>query len=236
MKYIWAVATHQGRVRSNNQDTPYPADSGSSSDALTIVAVADGMGGAAGGEVASATAMASAISTSGNPTQRIVAANEAVFARSREQPDLAGMGTTLTLVMLTDDGVATVGHVGDSRAYLLRGRKIEQLTSDHTIVAEWVALGAISPEDAQTHPRRGMLTRSVGVAPEVGVDEFEVKLKPKDRLILCSDGLNAMGPDKEIRSLGGSGTVEASAWALVEAANQAGGHDNITVVAVDDAR
>lgn len=233
MKYLWAVATHQGRVRSNNQDTPYPETSGASSDALTIVAVADGMGGAAGGEVASATAMAAAISASGSPTARITASNEAVFLKSREQPNLAGMGTTVTLAMLTDKGVATFGHVGDSRAYLLRGRKIEQLTTDHTIVSEWVALGAISEAEAKTHPRRGMLTRSVGVSPNVAIDEFDVKLKAKDRLILCSDGLNGMISDAEIRSIGGSGTVEAAAWALVEAANHAGGHDNITVVVVD---
>jgi serine/threonine protein phosphatase PrpC len=198
-----------------------------------IVAVADGMGGAAGGEVASATAMAKAISTPGSPTTRIKAANRAVFSLANDQPDLTGMGTTITLAQLATDGTARFGHVGDSRAYLLRGRKMEQLTDDHTIVAEWVAVGAISPEDAKTHPRRGMLTRSVGVAPEVAIDEFEVALKAKDRLILCSDGLSGMISDEALQTIGGTETVEAAAWALVEAANQGGGHDNITVVVVD---
>lgn len=233
MKYVWAVASHQGRIRTNNQDTPFPASSGAAEGVEVIVAVADGMGGAAGGEVASATAMATVVATDGTPTARIDAANRAVFAESRERPELLGMGTTMTLAVLGPDGTATFGHVGDSRAYLLRGRTADQLTDDHTIVAEWVAIGAISAEDAKTHPRRGMLTRSVGVAPEVAVDEFPVTLQPGDRLILCSDGLSGMISDRDIREIGSAGSVEAAAWALVEAANQAGGYDNITVVVVD---
>lgn len=233
MNYLWAVATHRGRVRANNQDTPYPATSGKADGNPVTVAVADGMGGAAGGEVASATAMAAAVSTPGSPSARIEAANRAVFSLASDQPELTGMGTTITLADLAPDGKARFGHVGDSRAYLLRGRKMEQLTADHTIVAEWVAIGAISPGDAKTHPRRGMLTRSVGVAPEVAIDEFDVALRAKDRLILCSDGLNGMISDEALQTIGGTGTVEEAAWALVEAANQGGGHDNITVVVVD---
>lgn len=233
MKYLWAVASHQGRVRPNNQDTPYPPTSGKSDGASAIVAVADGMGGAAGGEVASATAMQAAVSTIGTPAERIRTANRAVFTESRERPDLAGMGTTITLAQLDDDGTVHFGHVGDSRAYLVRGKKLEQLTADHTIVAEWVAIGAISADEAKTHPRRGMLTRSVGVAPEVEVDEFVLELDPGDRLILCSDGLSGMIDDEAIHRIGGTGMVEEAAWALVEAANLAGGHDNITVVVVD---
>lgn len=233
VKYLWAVASHRGRVRPNNQDTPYPSASGKSDGTSVIVAVADGMGGAAGGEVASATAMQVAVSTAGTPEERIRAANRAVFSEARERPDLAGMGTTITLALLGEDGTADFGHVGDSRAYLLRGKKMEQLTEDHTIVAEWVAIGAISAEDAKTHPRRGMLTRSVGVAPEVKIDEFTLDLVPGDRLILCSDGLSGMINDEAIHGIGGDGTVEEAAWALVEAANLAGGHDNVTVVVVD---
>ncbi len=233
MKYVWAVASHQGRVRANNQDTPYPASSGTAEGVRAVVAVADGMGGAAGGEVASATAMQAAVAADGTVTNRIGSANAAVFSEARRQPELAGMGTTITLAVLEPDGSTTIGHVGDSRAYLIRDKTLEQLTNDHTIVSEWVAIGAISPEDAKIHPRRGMLTRSVGVAPQVEVDELHLSLQPDDRLILCSDGLSGMISDDAIRSIGGSGTVEAAAWALVEAANQAGGHDNITVVVVD---
>lgn len=231
MKYLWAVASHTGRVRSNNQDTPYPSTSGAREDSA-LVGVADGMGGAAGGEVASSLAMEAATSGEGSPAERIRAANNAVFEESRRRPELAGMGTTMVLVELVD-GTGSFGHVGDSRAYLLRNGSISQLTEDHTIVAEWVALGAITPEDAKTHPRRGMLTRSVGVAPEIEVDSFTQDFEEGDRLILCSDGLNGMVDDPDILAIGGEGSPEAAAWALVEAANDAGGHDNITVVVVD---
>lgn len=233
MKYFWAVASHQGRVRQNNQDTPYPLTSGKADGEPVIVAVADGMGGVAGGEVASATAMRTAVSTVGTPAEQIRAANRAVFDEARERPDLTGMGTTITLAQLGEDGTATIGHVGDSRAYLIRGRKMEQLTDDHTIVAEWVAVGAISAEEAKSHPRRGMLTRSVGVAPEIKVDEFTLTLEPGDRLVLCSDGLSGMIDDDAIHRIAKDGMAEEVAWALVEAANLAGGHDNITVVVVD---
>ncbi|NND84362.1 MAG: serine/threonine-protein phosphatase [Acidimicrobiia bacterium] len=233
MKYLWAVATHTGRVRANNQDTPHPATSGSSDDGPVLVGVADGMGGAAGGEVASSVAMTTATDAAGTPADRIEAANEAVFEESRRRPELAGMGTTMTLIALDDAGQGLFGHVGDSRAYLARDGEIRQLTTDHTIVAEWVALGAITPEDAKTHPRRGMLTRSVGVSPGVEVDVFTHDFRDGDRLILCSDGLNGMIDDDAILSIGGEGTPEAAAWALVEAANDAGGYDNITVVVVD---
>jgi protein phosphatase len=112
---------------------------------------------------------------------------------------------------------------------------LEQLTSDHTVVAEWLALGAIDEATAKTHPRRGMLTRSVGVAPDVAIDEFDCSLEAGDRLLLCSDGLNGMVPDKLIATLLGAGSPEEAAWSLVEAANAGGGSDNITtlIVAVD---
>ena len=231
MKYVWAVASHTGRVRSNNQDTPYPTASGASEGSV-LVGVADGMGGAAGGEVASSLAMEAAVSAHGSPAERVQAANAAVFEESRRRPEITGLGTTKVLVDLVD-GTGSFGHVGDSRAYLVRDGAIAQLTEDHTIVAEWVALGAITPEDAKTHPRRGMLTRSVGVAPQVEVDSFTHAFEEGDRLILCSDGLNGMVGDADILAIGGEGSPEAAAWALVEAANDAGGHDNITVVVVD---
>lgn len=233
MNYLWAVASHTGRVRSNNQDTPHPATSGASDEPPVLLGVADGMGGAAGGEVASSVAMSTATATEGTPAERIAAANTAVFDESRRRPELAGMGTTMTLVEFDADGHGSFAHVGDSRAYLIRNGSITQLTEDHTIVAEWVALGAISAEDAKTHPRRGMLTRSVGVASEVEIDAFTEEFAAGDRLILCSDGLNGMVDDHVILTVGGEGTPEAAAWALVEAANDAGGHDNITVVVVD---
>lgn len=233
MRYVWAVASHAGKVRPNNQDTPHPTTSGSADEGPVLLGVADGMGGAAGGEVASSVAMSTATAGDGRPADRVHDANAAVFEESRRRPELAGMGTTMTLVELDGSGNGVFGHVGDSRAYLLRDGEITQLTNDHTIVAEWVALGAITPEDAKTHPRRGMLTRSVGVASHVEVDAFTHHFEASDRLILCSDGLNGMVDDAAILAIGGTGTPEAAAWALVEAANDAGGYDNITVVVVD---
>jgi protein phosphatase len=143
------------------------------------------------------------------------------------------MGTTVTLAELDADGTGRFAHVGDSRAYLWHDDELTQLTQDHTVVAEWLAAGAITEDEAKTHPRRGMLTRSVGVSPSVAVDTFESELAAGDRLLLCSDGLNGMVRDDRIAALLSTGTPEEAAWALVEAANAAGGHDNITVLVVD---
>lgn len=231
MRYTWAAATHVGRVRSANQDSVYPATAGSGEALLGVVA--DGMGGAAGGEVASATALDAVLASPEPGAARIEAANRAVHALASARPELAGMGTTVTLADLDADGRGRFAHVGDSRAYLWRDDELTQLTQDHTVVAEWLAVGAITEDEAKTHPRRGMLTRSVGVAPSVTVDEFEAELAPGDRLLLCSDGLNGMVRDDRIAALLSTGTPEEAAWALVEAANAAGGHDNITVLVVD---
>lgn len=233
MSYTWAVATHVGRIRHENQDSVHPANGGAGDTLLAIVA--DGMGGAAGGEVASATAIEAATAEPMRPAERVQAANRAVHALSQAKRELAGMGTTMVVADLDAEGTAHFAHVGDSRAYLLRDGRLTQLTNDHTVVAEWLALGAIDEATAKTHPRRGMLTRSVGVAPEVPIDEFDKGLEPGDRLLLCSDGLNGMIPDSLIATLLGAGSPEEAAWSLVEAANTAGGNDNITtlVVAVD---
>jgi PPM family protein phosphatase len=231
MTYTWAAATHVGRVRRSNEDSVHPATAGSGEHVLAVVA--DGMGGAAAGEVASAAALDAVLAGEGDVAGRIEAANRAVHALATAQSQLAGMGTTVTAVHLDDAGVAEFAHVGDSRAYLLRDGKLRQLTRDHTVVAEWLASGAIDEETAKSHPRRGMLTRSVGVAPTVSVDRFSEPLRVGDRLLLCSDGLNGMIPDSLIASLLRSAPAEEAAWSLVEAANTAGGHDNITVLIVD---
>lgn len=237
MKYTYATGTHQGRVRDTNQDTVHP-DSGGSSDGQLLIAVADGMGGHSGGEVASRDAMDAAIHLAGDEPgvdERILAANEAVLSHARADWNLAGMGTTMTLAALAADGVLQIGHVGDSRAYLLRGGILTQITEDHTFVAEQVRAGRLDPEAARTHPRRSMLTRAVGLATEITVDVIEERLQPGDRLLLCSDGLSGMVIDASIRDLLGAGTPEEAVWALIEAANQAGGHDNISVAIVEAA-
>lgn len=232
MKYQWASATHAGMMRSNNQDSLYPATSGSS-DGKTLLMVADGMGGHVAGEVASRIAVETAVEIVGTPGMRIVGANHAILQYVADRPEVAGMGTTLTLVELGEDGVGRFAHVGDSRAYLLRDGTLRQLTEDHTVVAEYVSTGKLSREEALTHPQRSMLTRALGLTQSLLVDEFEEPLGDGDRLLLCSDGVNAMLDDLEIAESLGPDSPEESAWELVEAANAAGGNDNITVLVLD---
>jgi protein phosphatase len=141
------------------------------------------------------------------------------------------MGTTIT-VALVEDGHVAIGHVGDSRAYLIRGRKLEQLTEDHSLVAELVRSGKLSPEEAEGHPQRSVITRALGTDPDVDVDTFSVETKPGDLFLLCSDGLTSMVDDKTIlREVERNrDDLAKAAKALVRAANKGGGEDNITVV------
>jgi protein phosphatase len=232
MKYVWGSATHQGMVRQNNEDSLYPDRSGES-DGPAVLMVADGMGGHIAGEVASRLAINAAASSELDPGDRVAAANRAIREEVARRPDLQGMGTTLTLVELTPEGRARFGHVGDSRAYLLRDGELRQLTEDHTVAAEYVALGQLSAEEAVDHPQSHMLTRCLGLTRFVNVDEFDLDLEPGDRLLLCSDGLNSMvAPDRIADSLTG-GTADEAAWKLVEVANKAGGHDNTSVIVID---
>jgi protein phosphatase len=232
MKYVWGSATHQGMVRQNNEDSLYPDRSGES-DGPAVLMVADGMGGHVAGEVASRLAINAAASSTLDPGDRVGAANRAIREEVARQPDLQGMGTTLTLVELTPEGTARFGHVGDSRAYLFRGGELRQLTDDHTVAAEYVALGQLSVEEATGHPQSHMLTRCLGLTRFVNVDEFDLELEAGDRLLLCSDGLNLMvAPDVIVENLTG-GSADEAAWKLVEVANKAGGHDNTSVIVID---
>jgi protein phosphatase len=232
MKYVWGSATHQGMVRQNNEDALYPDRSGES-DGPAVLMVADGMGGHIAGEVASRLAINAAASSNLDPGDRVAAANRAIREEVARQPDLQGMGTTLTLVELTPEGVGRFGHVGDSRAYLLRNGELKQLTEDHTVAAEYVALGQISAEEANDHPQSHMLTRCLGLTRFVNVDQFDLELEAGDRLLLCSDGLNSMVAfDGILGSLAG-GSADEAAWKLVEVANKAGGHDNTSVIVID---
>jgi protein phosphatase len=195
--------------------------------------VADGMGGHIAGEVASRLAINAAASAELEPDDRVAAANRAIREEVARQPDLEGMGTTLTLVELEPEGLARVAHVGDSRAYLYRDGELRQLTEDHTVAAEYVALGHISAEEADDHPQSHMLTRCLGLTRFVNVDRIDLDLSPGDRLLLCSDGLNSMVPADGIAKALTNGTADEAAWKLVEAANKAGGHDNISVIVID---
>jgi len=227
-----AVATHTGRKRRHNEDA-YVCQP-------PLFAIADGMGGARAGEVASRLAAAALQSgeVDGNGKERVTAliqaANRSVYERSSQDAEVAGMGTTMT-VALVEDATVTLGHVGDSRAYVLRDGELEQLTDDHSLVAELVRGGKLSAEEAEHHPQRSVITRALGTDPDVDVDTFTVEAEDGDVFVLCSDGLTDMVGDDEIgRVLAGSReNLKEAAEELVRRANKAGGQDNITVVAFE---
>ena len=223
--------TDIGRARKRNEDSFLVRE--------PLFAVADGMGGALGGNVASAMSVEALgradIETQG--TKALIAAiheaNRAVLERSDAERDLHGMGTTVT-ALFVEGGKGHVAHVGDSRAYLLRDGALQQLTEDHTVVQELVRQGRLSPEDAQHHPQRSILMRALGVEEDVDVDELTLDLHVGDRLLVCSDGLNAMLSDDGIALvLGTTPGPQDAADRLVALANEAGGNDNITVIVVD---
>ena len=182
MNYTWATATHVGLHRDQNEDSVFPLDDGSGSGPV-VIAVADGMGGHAAGEVASRIAIDAA--TSGIPGDldmqaRSQRANDAVLAAVADDPSIAGMGTTLTMAVLTPEGTMHVAHIGDSRLYVKRGETLHLVTVDHTWVMDLVARGQISPADAGTHPLRHLLTRVVGME-SVHADVIEFPLETGDR-------------------------------------------------------
>jgi protein phosphatase len=226
-----AAATDAGRRRRLNEDA-YVCEP-------PLFAVADGIGGAQAGEVASELAAEAlrddAGSDGGDGRQRVDAliqeANRRVYERQSQDAAVSGMGTTIT-VALVEDGSVWIGHVGDSRAYLIRNGRLEQLTEDHSLVAELVRSGKLSPEEAESHPQRSVVTRALGTDPDVDVDTFSVEAKPGDLFLLCSDGLTTMVDDSTILAEidRHRGDLRAAAKALVRAANRGGGEDNITVV------
>ena len=232
MRYVWGAATHKGMARENNEDSLFP-DSAGESDGPVVLMVADGMGGHVAGEVASRLAVNAAASADLEPADRVAAGNRAIREEVARQPDLDGMGTTMTLVELRPDGIAHFGHVGDSRAYILADGRLVQLTNDHTVAAEYVAAGQLSVEEAETHPQSHMLTRCLGLTRFINVDELEMPVERGDRLLLCSDGLNLMVAAEDISAGLAEGTAEEAAWRLVDMANEAGGKDNITVIVID---
>jgi len=237
MTFAWAAATDPGRVRSHNEDALWPRPEGAEvargeEAGPFLTAVADGMGGHVGGEVASAVAIEAAIAAGGEVVERVRAANLAVVDTARRRPRLAGMGTTLTLALLSGQ-VLEIAHIGDSRAYLLREGALEQLTRDHSLVAEMVASGELRPEEAPVHPFRSVITRALGMESSVAVDRVQRGLLPGDRVLLCSDGLTTMLEDGQVAALLAGRAGPEAAAALIEAANQAGGFDNISVVVVD---
>ena len=206
-----------------------------------LFVVADGMGGHVAGDIASSTAVdtikeesSSANAQDMNTLARLVlGANSRIWEKAQSDPTLRGMGTTCTLLML-DSSTAHIAHVGDSRAYLLRGGELTQVTEDHTLVGRMVKEGRLSADEAEKHPQRSIVTRALGVDSEVEVDLMTVDLREGDRILICSDGLSSMIDSDTIASiLREESDPQVAADRLVDAANEAGGEDNITVVIVD---
>ena len=224
--------TDVGRQRSSNEDNYFEGH-----PRVPILAVADGMGGARAGEVASKMAVEvfAEMGTDGEGPEQLLEAiakeaNRRIYELAQKDESRAGMGCTLTAAFV-GDGEITIGHVGDSRAYRLRGEQLEQLTSDHSLVEELVRQGKLTAEEAEVHPQRSIITRALGPEPEVEVDAFTHSAKPDDVYLLCSDGLTGMVQDGRIAEiLLARSSLEQAAQALIAAANENGGRDNITVV------
>jgi protein phosphatase len=198
------------------------------------------MGGAQAGEVASRLAAAALKESGANAGgerrigELIQEANRRVYNRSSSDPNTSGMGTTIT-VALVEDGHVAFGHVGDSRAYLIRDGSMEQLTEDHSLVAELMRSGKLSREEADVHPQRSVITRALGTDPDVDADTFTIAAQTGDVFLLCSDGLTDMLDEQAILELveRNREDIDAALKALVKAANRSGGEDNITVVAFE---
>jgi PPM family protein phosphatase len=227
----YAVASDTGRRRRRNEDNYVVAP--------PLFAVADGMGGAQAGEVASklaASALEAGDSDGLEGTKKIDSliqeANRRIFDRASTDPTASGMGTTMTVALVEGMTVA-IGHVGDSRAYLVRGEQMEQLTDDHSLVNELVKTGKLSEEEAQIHPQRSVITRAVGTDPDVDVDGFTIEAEEGDVFLICSDGLSDMVEDELILEVvhANRGDLDQAVKGLVSAANRGGGEDNITAVA-----
>ena len=238
--------THVGMKRAANQDA-YCAILAPSTPPGTdaLLAVADGMGGHQAGEVASAMAIQGLVrrlspqnagGTTSLPKENrpaflggVVQQVNADIHQAAQRPETQGMGTTLTMALLAGSSLS-IAHVGDSRAYLLREGRLQQLSKDQSWVAEEVARGALTPEQARTHPMRNILTQALGTAPRVQVETREIEVQEGDTLLLCSDGLHSLVTDEEIAQVLAGGLPQASSQALVDRANTLGGTDNITVI------
>jgi PPM family protein phosphatase len=228
---IGRTAAHSdtGRKRRRNEDAYVMRP--------PLFAVADGMGGAQAGEIASRLAAEALRDDGGDGSgedrvnELVQTANRRVYERATADAAASGMGTTVTVALVGGDDV-TIGHVGDSRAYLIREGELTQLTEDHSLVGELIRSGKLSPEEAESHPQRSVITRALGTDPDVDVDVFSVQTAPGDVFLLCSDGLTTMVGDGLILDVVEQhrDDLDAAARALVGTANRGGGEDNITVV------
>lgn len=239
---VSGAKTDTGKVRDNNQDVYFV----SINEEVPLFIVADGMGGHKAGEVASNMAMEIVRDEffnlcNGDLGEKeilqlmkrcIEEANNKIYLKSIEIEEFSGMGTTITIAYIKDDTIF-IGHVGDSRGYIIREEDIIQITDDHTLVNELVKNGSITTDEAKNHPQRNVITRAVGTSDTIEVDFIVEKFEKENILLLCSDGLTSMIKDSEIKDvLISEKDIQEACEKLVDLSNEKGGHDNITVIAI----
>ena len=229
-----AFRTDVGKVRANNQDAPIV------SEKLRLYGVADGMGGHKGGEVASTSARDDLLRELEGKTPSVAAlsgaieeVNRQIYHQQEHDDALTGMGTTLSVLWMSDDFVY-IGHVGDSRVYLLRDGEFRQMTLDHSLVEQLVREGVLTEEEAQNHPMRNIITRAIGTDESVEVDVVVEERRKGDLWLACSDGLHGLVDDRQMRDALRQYAPEKAADVLLKAALDAGGRDNVTLVIVHD--
>ena len=229
-----AFRTDVGKVRANNQDTPIV------SEKLRLYGVADGMGGHKGGEVASTSARDNLLRELEGKTPSVATlsgaieeVNRQIYHQQEHDDALTGMGTTLSVLWMSDNFVY-IGHVGDSRVYLLRDGEFKQMTLDHSLVEQLVREGVLTEEEAQNHPMRNIITRAIGTDESVEVDVVVEERRKGDLWLACSDGLHGLVDDRQMRDALRQYAPEKAADGLLKAALDAGGRDNVTLVIVHD--
>ncbi len=229
-----AFRTDVGKVRANNQDAPIV------SEKLRLYGVADGMGGHKGGEVASTSARDDLLRELDGKTPSVAAlsgaieeVNRQIYHQQEHDDALTGMGTTLSVLWMSDNFVY-IGHVGDSRVYLLRDGEFKQMTLDHSLVEQLVREGVLTEEEAQNHPMRNIITRAIGTDESVEVDVVVEERRKGDLWLACSDGLHGLVDDRQMRDALRQYAPEKAADVLLKAALDAGGRDNVTLVIVHD--
>lgn len=229
-----AFRTDVGKVRANNQDAPIV------SEKLRLYGVADGMGGHKGGEVASTSARDDLLRELEGKTPSVAAlsgaieeVNRQIYHQQEHDDALTGMGTTLSVIWMSDNFVY-IGHVGDSRVYLLRDGEFKQMTLDHSLVEQLVREGVLTEEEAQNHPMRNIITRAIGTDESVEVDVVVEERRKGDLWLACSDGLHGLVDDRQMRDALRQYAPEKAADVLLKAALDAGGRDNVTLVIVHD--
>ncbi len=235
--------TNTGQKRDHNEDNLYVFSPHTNFEERgMLLAVADGMGGHAGGEFASRIAVDTLGKFYTNEYEGksllaaleacITEANSLIYSQAQSTPILKGMGTTLTTALI-HRYTLNLGQVGDSRAYLIRNGSIQQLTNDHSLIAEQIRQGIITEEEASSHPAKNIITRALGTKAKVEIDFYTFELEPDDRILLCSDGLHGVVNDREILQLVlSSETAPEACRRLIARANELGGPDNITVILV----